>query len=92
MVAVLKMAVLVQSPWFRDPAVIREEQGIVGVAVPAASEEAHLLLQVVPLPERQGVELLDGHPEDTEELLLGQVSLEGGDTDTSKDTFRIRDT
>lgn len=47
-----------------DPAGILEDQGIVGVAVPAASEETKFLLQVVPLPEGELVELIDGHPED----------------------------
>lgn len=57
--------------------VIQEEQGVVGDGVPAASEEEDLLLQVVPLPQREAVELLDGHPENTKELLLRQVSLQG---------------
>lgn len=56
---------------------IQEEQGIVGDAVPAASEKTDFLLQGVPLPEREEVELLDGHPENTEELLLREVSLQG---------------
>lgn len=49
----------------------------VGVAVVSASEETELLLEVVPLPQRQPVKLLDRHTEDAEELLLGQVPLEG---------------
>lgn len=60
MAAVLTMMFCSESVWFQDPAVIQEEHGIVGHAVPAASEETDFLLQVVPLPEREVVELLDG--------------------------------
>lgn len=66
----------------QDPAVIQEEQGIVGDEVPAASEEADFLLQVVSLPNREAVKLLDRHPENTEELLLRQVPLQPGSVHT----------
>lgn len=69
-----------ESVWFQDPAVIQEEQGIVGDAAPAASEETDFLLQVVSLPDGEAVKLLHGHPEDTEELLLREVSLQGRET------------
>lgn len=54
------------------------EQGIVGDAV--QSEETDFLLQVVSLPDREAVEVLDGHPEDAEELLLREVPLPGRET------------
>ena len=41
-------------------------------------EEGELLLHVVPLPEGEAVELLDGHLKESEELLRGQVPLEEG--------------
>ncbi len=62
-----------------------------GHAVPAASEETDFLLQVVPLPERKVVELLDGHPENTEKLLLREVSLQGRETYTKTGTHRERE-
>lgn len=43
----------------------------------AASEETDLFFQVVPLPEGEAIELLDGHPENAEELLLREVPLQG---------------
>lgn len=43
----------------------------------AASEETDLFFQVIPLPEGEAIELLDGHPENTEELLLREVPLQG---------------
>ena len=63
---------------FFSESVSRKSRGIVGDAVPVASEETHPLLQVVSLPDGETVELLDGHPENTEELLLREVSLRGG--------------
>lgn len=54
------------------------------VVVPATSEETDLLLQVVPLPEREAVELLDGHPENAVELLLGEMSLQSGSVHTGR--------
>ncbi len=66
-----------ESVWVQDPAVIQEEQGIVGDAVQAASEETDFPLQVVSLPNRKLVKLLDGHPKNTEELLLREVPLQG---------------
>lgn len=70
--AAVTMAFSSESLWFQ------EEQGIVGDAV--QSEETDFLLQVVSLPDREEVEVLDGHPEDTEELLLREVSLPGRET------------
>lgn len=43
----------------------------------AASEETDPFFQVVPLPEGEAIELLDGHPENAEELLLREVPLQG---------------
>lgn len=57
-----------------------------GDAVPPASEETEFLLKVVPLPQREAVELLDGHPENTEELLLREVSLQERDKERGSDT------
>lgn len=72
MAAAVTMAFCSESLWFQ------EEQGIVGDAV--QSEETDFLLQVVSLPDRQAVEVVDGHPEDAEELLLRQVHLPGRET------------
>lgn len=62
--------------------VIHEVQGIVEDVVPMVSEETDLLLQVVPLPQGELVELLNGHPENTEELLLREVFLQSGPVHT----------
>lgn len=43
----------------------------------AASEETDPFFQVVPLPEGEAIKLLDGHPENAEELLLREVPLQG---------------
>lgn len=59
-----------------------------GAAAPATSEETDFLLQFVSLPDGEVVELLDGHPENTEELLLREVSLQG--RETYRDTERER--
>lgn len=71
---VLIMMFCSESLWFQ------EEQGIVGGGVPAASEETDFLLQVVSLPDREAVEVLDGHPENAEELHLREVPLPGRET------------
>lgn len=65
-----------ESLWFQ------EEQGIMGDAVPdtALSEERDFLLQVVSLPDREAVEVLHRHPEQAEELRLGEVPLPGRET------------
>lgn len=47
-----------------------------GEGVGAASEQQGLLLEVVPLPERQAVKLLHAHPEHLLELRGRQVSLQ----------------
>lgn len=57
----------------------REERGILGHVVTEASEQTELLLQLVFLPERQTVKILDGHPKNAEELLLREVSLQAGE-------------
>lgn len=56
----------------------RTPPGILGREVAEASEQTELFLQLVLLPEGQAVKVLDGHPEDAEELLLGQMSLQAG--------------
>lgn len=72
------------------PRPVREEQGLLGRVVPGRSEETDFLLQLVPLPEGQAVKVLDGHPEDAEELVLGQMSLQAnGETELLAQAIRL---
>lgn len=61
--------VLVLAP---RPPPLRRSQSQAG----SGSEQQRLLLQLVPLPEGQPLELSRAHPEGSMEVLRGQVSLQ----------------